>query len=66
MEGDAAFGCVVGLVDVDSLDGAAEVGAWTVVWSCAADGVVEYVDSGCSCAVYSGFCLVLFNLNDCL
>lgn len=51
MEGDATLRGFVGLVDVDSLDGAAEVFACSAVVGGAADGVVEDMDAGCSGAV---------------
>ena len=42
----AVFGGAVGLVDVDAVHGAAELGAWCAGWLGTADGVVEDEDAG--------------------
>lgn len=51
MVGDAVPACFVGLVDVDALDGAAELsGGCVFVLRFTADRMVEDEDFGCTCA----------------
>jgi hypothetical protein len=45
MEGDSAFSCGVGLINVDALDWTSKFGTSSVVIRCSTDGVVEDEDS---------------------